>query len=375
MGSELQQQIQHSIHKQGGSISFSEFMRQALYTPQLGYYTSARTKLGRQGDFITAPELSPLFGKTLAQSLQSTLQQFCNPILLELGAGTGKLATDLLQQLQALDALPKEYWILEVSGDLQAQQRATLKKQCPELLDRIKWLSQLPDKPYQGIVIANEVIDAMPVERFALINGQPYELAVGREQDHFVWRPRDIQETTFLQTITALQQRYLNQIKDYHSEVLLSLPAWIQALADNLTQGLMLFIDYGFAAREYYHPDRTHGTLMCHWQQQAHPDPFIHLGEQDITAHVDFTAVAEAALKAHLEVLGYTSQAAFLLENGLLDQLPTDLDDQQRYAMTQQIRLLTEPQEMGELFKVIALGKDLAHEVPGFTSVDQRYQL
>jgi|JFJP01.1.fsa_nt_gi SAM-dependent MidA family methyltransferase len=367
----LLRSIIQSIHAAGGKISFAELMQRALYTPQLGYYSSPLRKFGKFGDFVTAPEISPLFSQCLARQCQQVLSHLGQGVILEFGAGSGMMAAELLKELQQLDSLPSVYWIVELSADLQQQQYQTLQQHVPELLNQIQWLDKLPEQPFAGIILANEVLDAMPVERFRVVDGQIQQcyVEVVDNQLNYQFAPG---ETELQQAVQALPGNFPD---GYESEINLALPAWIQALAAMLDTGLILLIDYGFPQREYYHVQRDQGTLMCHYQHQSHPDPLILLGLQDITAHIDFTAVAQAAVAANLEVAGYTSQANFLLATGLLEKLSSySPNDPQFFRLSQQVKLLTLPSEMGELFKAMALTANLDLPLLGF-SRDERGRL
>ncbi len=367
--------IHRDIATQGGWIPFSRFMELALYAPSLGYYTAGARKFGAAGDFITAPELSTLFGRTVAKQLVEVMQA-STPHILELGAGSGKLAVDILGELARLDALPETYSILEVSADLRQRQQHLLQEKLPQLVDRIHWLDTLPDK-INGAVIGNEVLDALPVH---LLHWPPspaggglgrgkvvLERGVASAAKHFVWEDR-LPENTALLDIA----HNLHTTDDYLSEVSLAARGLVTSLCERMDKGALLFIDYGFGAREYYHPQRNRGTLMCHYRHHAHDDPFYLPGLQDITAHVDFTAIAEAAIDSGAHFLGYTSQAHFLMNNGILDLLgEVSPQEVKVYApLSAQVQKLTSPAEMGELFKVIALGKGLDQPLAGFLRGD-----
>jgi len=363
--------IIQSIHAASGKISFAEFMQRALYTPQLGYYSSSLRKFGKSGDFVTAPEISPLFSQCLARQCQPVLSHLEQGIILEFGAGSGVMAAELLKELQQLDSLPSVYWIVELSADLQQQQYETLQQQIPELLNKIQWLDKLPEQPFDGIILANEVLDAMPVERFRVVDGQiqQFYLSEANGQLNYQFEPG---ETELLQAVNALNVDFPD---GYESEINLALSSWIHSLAEILKRGLILLIDYGFPQHEYYHVQRNQGTLMCHYRHQSHPDPLILLGLQDITTHVNFTAVAQAAVDANLEVAGYTSQANFLLATGLLDKLSTcSPNDPQFFRLSQQAKMLTLPSEMGELFKIMALTANFDMPLLGFVR-DERGRL
>jgi len=353
------------IAAQGGWISFARYMELALYAPGLGYYTAGAHKFGAAGDFITAPELSPLFGRTLARQVAEIIAHSA-PHILELGAGSGKLAADMLDELEQLGSLPDSYAILEVSADLRNRQQALIAERLPHLLDRVHWLDELPEK-FSGAVIANEVLDALPVHLVHWRDSALTERGVAASERGFIWQERAISDAALL--------RAAQQIKvpdDYISEICLAARGLINSLAHRLEQGALLFIDYGFGAREFYHPQRSNGTLMCHYRHHAHDDPFFLPGLQDITAHVNFTDAAECGIDAGLELLGYTTQAFFLMNCGIADFMaerdPENLRDYQ--PLSAQLQKLTSPAEMGELFKVIALGKKMANPLSGFARGD-----
>jgi SAM-dependent MidA family methyltransferase len=349
----------------GGWISFARYMELALYSPGLGYYAAGAHKFGEAGDFITAPELSPLYGRTVArQAAEIMAQSAAN--LLELGAGSGKLAVDMLAELEQLGSLPESYAILEVSADLRARQQTLVREHLPHLLDRVRWLDELPER-FSGAIVANEVLDALPVHLLHWRDSAITERGVAADENGFTWQERAISDPVLLH---AAQQ--ITVPDDYVSEICLAARGLINSLAQRLDQGAMLFIDYGFGAREFYHPQRRSGTLMCHYRHHAHDDPFFLPGLQDITAHVNFTDIAECGIDAGLELLGYTSQAFFLINCGITgligDIPPENLRDY--LPLSAQLQKLTSPAEMGELFKVIALGKGMANPLSGFAQGD-----
>ncbi|MFA6302921.1 MAG: SAM-dependent methyltransferase [Legionella sp.] len=357
---------------QKSSITFAEFMQKALYDPKDGYYSSGLLKLGPDGDFTTAPELTPLFGKTLANQCQQIMQHVPNPSLFEFGAGTGKLCVSLLKHLHELQCLPEHYYILEVSANLRHRQQELIQESIPDLANRVIWLDTWPQEPFNGVVIANEVLDAMPVHRFLKTDDGVLESTIALdEHNELIER---FQACTNQRLLDYINQLALESVP-YLSEVNLFINDWIEGIYSMLQQGAVLLIDYGFPRHEYYHADRNQGTLMCHYQHRAHTNFLLHPGEQDITAHVDFTHVAEAALSAGFHVAGYTNQASFLLSNGLLS-LVNELDSQtEQFRATQAIKQLTQPSEMGELFKVIALTKNLDIDLNGFILHDKRVSL
>jgi SAM-dependent MidA family methyltransferase len=386
--------IRRDIDAQGGWISFARYMELALYAPGFGYYTAGAHKFGEAGDFITAPELSPLFGRTVARQVAEIMAHSA-PHVLELGAGSGKLAADMLAELEQLGSLPDSYAILEVSADLRARQQALLRERLPHLLDRVHWLDALPEK-FSGAIVANEVLDALPVHlvhwhnvdvgrdlsrhrRYDGINPDLQnhdrvinERGVAVSDNNFIWQERAISDAALLH---AAQQ--IKVPDDYVNEICLAARGLINSLAQRLKQGAMLFIDYGFGAREFYHPQRSSGTLMCHYRHHAHDDPFFLPGLQDITAHVNFTDIAECGIDAGLELIGYTSQAFFLINCGITalmqDTSPENLRDY--LPLSAQLQKLTSPAEMGELFKVIALGKSMENPLCGFARGDLKRSL
>jgi SAM-dependent MidA family methyltransferase len=357
--------IRRDIANQGGWIPFSRFMELALYAPGLGYYTAGSRKLGAEGDFTTAPEISTLFGRTLAKQLVEVMQA-SSPHILELGAGSGKLALDILTELARLDALPDSYSILEVSADLRERQQTLLNEKLPQLAGRVRWLDGLPDS-ISGAVIGNEVLDALPVHLLYWANGQILERGVTNDALRFVWKDR-VPDCEALTDIA----RNIKVPHDYLSEISITARGLVGSLTERMDKGALLFVDYGFGAGEYYHAQRNRGTLMCHYRHHSHDDPFYLPGLQDITAHVDFSAVAEAAIDQGAHFLGYTSQAHFLLNNGVTEFFgDISLDDVKAYApLSAQLQKLTSPAEMGELFKVIALGKGMDQPLSGFLRGD-----
>ncbi|MFA6971150.1 MAG: SAM-dependent methyltransferase [Gallionella sp.] len=357
--------ICQDIASQGGWISFARYMELALYAPGLGYYTAGAHKFGEAGDFITAPELSPLFGRTLARQV-AEIMKGSEAHILELGAGSGKLAADMLGELGQLGCLPESYSILEVSADLRARQQALLQQRLPHLLSRVHWLDALPDT-FSGVIVANEVLDALPVHRVRWQDSALSEIGVSWSESGFIWQERAIVDAALLQ---AAQQ--INVPDNYVSEICLAARGLINSLASRLTLGAMLFIDYGFGAREFYHAQRFTGTLMCHYRHRAHDDPFFLPGLQDITAHVNFTDIAECAIDAGLDLSGYTNQAFFLINNGITELLnDTSPENLREYLpLSAQLQKLTSPSEMGELFKVVALTKNWANPLAGFARGD-----
>lgn len=381
---QLEALIQEEINDSGGRISFRRFMERALYTPGLGYYQAGARKFGEAGDFVTAPEISPLFARCLAEQCRQVLSDLDGErVIVEFGAGSGALAVDLLAALECQNALPDRYLILEPSADLQQRQYQRVQETVPHLLERVSWLRDLQGESWCGVVIANEVLDAMPVHRLAFDGKDVQECYVELEEGRFVWR-LDQLSCVELQTAVSHIRRYLDDAvmpSPYVTEVNLAGEAWIKTLSQHLQQGVALLIDYGFNASAYYHPQRDQGTLMCHYRHRFHDDPFKLVGLQDITAHVDFTAMAESAYQSGLRVAGYNTQAHFLLATGLTQFLEhTDGDENEntivlRSKLAQEVKKLTHPEEMGELFKVLAVAKAYDEPLMGFQLQDLRGRL
>ncbi len=351
----------------GGWISFARYMDLALYAPGFGYYSAGSRKLGPAGDFVTAPELSALFGRTLARQLSELLRQGL-PDILELGAGSGALAAVLLTELAALDRLPERYAILELSADLRERQRQHLLQVVPHLADRLQWLDALPEQ-FSGVILGNEVLDAVPAQRIRVDDGAIDELGVSVIEHELVWAQQPASDT-LAAAVSALALP-----DDYETELNPAAAALVGDLAQRLTRGALLFIDYGFPAHEFYHPQRNRGTLMCHYRHHAHADPFLWVGLQDITTHVDFSAIARA--DTGLDLLGYTGQARFLINCGITELLAeVPADDAARYApLAAQVQKLLSPAEMGELFKVIVLGRGVTVPLLGFRHGDRSHTL
>lgn len=363
------------IHE-AGHCNFAEYMQMALYEPGLGYYSAGSRKFGEAGDFVTAPEVSPVFSRCIARQIQQVLPLLENPVILEPGPGSGVMASDLLDYLNAQGCMPEFYYLLEVSADLRQRQQRLLQDRIPAYYNHLVWLEQLPTEPFNGVILANEVLDALPVRRVIVDQGQWAELCVGREGDRFCQVTRPLDEVLEREVQARLPDPSALP-ESYTTEINVQLAAWIHTLADVLNQGLVLFVDYGYGRDEYYHPQRSEGTFLCHYRHHAHSDPFLYPGLQDITASVDFTAVAEAALAAGLQVRGYTTQAHFLVNCGLEEMINMNdsTSGQERAETSRQIRTLTMPGEMGERFKVIALSKDLDVPLTGFQAFDQRRHL
>jgi len=376
---QLGELIINEIEQQGGKIPFIRYMELVLHAPGLGYYSAGAHKIGAAGDFITAPEISPLFSQCVARQCQQVLHEIGGGDVLEVGAGSGTMACEILRHLEKLDCLPAHYYILDLSADLRDRQRTHLQRELPQLIDRIIWLDTLPEH-FKGVVLANELLDAMPVHLVRFDPNQPTERYVGWDGERLTWCDGPLSD---VRLEGAADQIFQSCGKDefdeeYVSEINLAAADWVRSIAAILEQGLVLLIDYGFPQREYYIPERKEGTVMCHYRHQAHSDPLILPGLQDVTAHVDFTAIAESAMNAGLDVAGYTTQAHFLLGAGLMEVLAEAVEsssDQQQVMQAQAIKTLTMPHEMGELFKVIALTKALEPGLIGFSMLDARGRL
>jgi SAM-dependent MidA family methyltransferase len=368
-----------------GPISFSEYMEMALYEPGLGYYSAGLQKFGQGGDFVTAPQLGDVFARCLAKQIEQIAAELCEPHpgsyeIIEAGAGSGILAADLLKTLQDTRP-PSRYQILERSAHLRQVQTETLQKHVPQWMDKISWLDEPPEEDWQGIFLANEVLDALTVDRFCIeadgING----LRVTHGPGGFDWVTGPCSQAMQTQV-----QAILSGLEDkpgvgYRSEFNTNLAAWLDTVTTSHKKGVALFIDYGYTRGEYFRPQRRDGTLICHYQQRAHDDPFRWPGLTDISASVDFTALAEAADLCGFEVCGYTTQAMFLLASGLdgiLGEVPF-LAEKERIGINNQVRRLTLPAEMGERFQVMALARGLdeafSEDLQGFRISDLRYRL
>ena len=369
--------IKNEIVQNQGWISFSRYMALALYAPGLGYYSAGLQKFGEAGDFITSPEVSPLFAQSLAGPVAEVLSVMEQPRLIEFGAGSGILAAGLLQALMDKNCLPEEYLIIELSAELRQRQQQTLQALIPGYFAQVRWLDSLPETRVNAVVLANEVLDAMPVERFVKTSQGIEILGVSWDQDHFRLESRP--------ATGALKQAVLNIEQEngfvfpagYSSEINLHIRPWLQSIAKILEQGAVYLIDYGYPRSEYYLPDRTTGTMMCYYRHRTHDDALCYPGLQDITAFVDFTEVAEAALASGFEVEGFTSQGNFLLACGIgeLVEAQSSKDSRLQLAHIQQMKTLTMPEEMGERFKVMGLNYKLENILPGFGLRDYRYRL
>ncbi|MBV8627843.1 MAG: class I SAM-dependent methyltransferase [Paraburkholderia sp.] len=368
-------QIRAEIAAHDGWLPFDRYMERALYAPGLGYYSGGAVKFGRRGedgsDFVTAPELSPLFAQTLARPVAQALEASGTRHVMEFGAGTGKLASGLLNALFELGAQFDTYSIVDLSGELRDRQRETIETEAPALADRVRWLDGLPER-FEGVVVGNEVLDAMPVRLFARVDGVWHERGVSWRDGALAFDDRPVraeQDEALLVTLEVDD--------DYVTETHEAAFAFTRTICSMLTRGAAFFIDYGFPRHEYYHQQRAQGTLMCHYRHRAHGDPFVYPGLQDITAHVEFSGVAEAGVETGADLLGYTSQARFLLNAGITEALAeVDPSDVMRFLpAANAVQKLISEAEMGELFKVIAFSRGIEEGIGAFARGDRSYAL
>lgn len=377
-GEQVLEHLQGRIEAAGGALDFADFMREALYAPGLGYYAAGLPKFGAAGDFVTAPEVSPLFGRALARQVAEVLERLGAGDVLEFGAGSGRLAVELLLELERLGRLPARYLILDVSASLRAVQRERIEARAPQLLARVAWIDAWPEG-FDGVIVGNEVLDALPVRLLEIGVEGPARLAVAMGEQGLAWTrvPASDADRAVLAEIEARRGEAFPP--GYRVEFHPELPGWVAGLAHALRQGAAFLFDYGGSARELYAPERWMGTLRCHLRHHAHDDPLLHPGLQDITAWVDFSRVAACAAAAGLDVLGYTMQAHFLLGCGLAQVFDAAFAeaggevDQLRLA--QGFKTLMMPGEMGERFKVMALGKGVDGSLSGFAMRDFRDRL
>ncbi|HZH05645.1 MAG TPA: SAM-dependent methyltransferase, partial [Lautropia sp.] len=372
---ELTRLIVAEIERAGGWIGFDRYMTMALYEPGLGYYSNGKPVFGPAGDFVTAPELTPLFGAALSRPVGSWLAACADgdPLVIEFGAGSGTLACHLLNALERQGFSRLRYQIVELSGDLRGLQQKTIAARVPQMAGQVEWLSALPDS-FRGVVIGNEVLDAMPVRTFEWDGSRLSEVGVVADSDRLGWAGREADDSLLRLVAASGADREAWHLP-YRSEVCPQQGAWLATVAAAMQSGAILLLDYGFPAAEYYHPQRVGGTLMSHYRHRSLTDPFLWPGLQDITAHVDFSRILAAAEAAGLQPLGYTSQARFLLNCGLLDELEALPRDEQRlwFSQAQAVQRLVSEAEMGELFKAIAFGKEMpaSASLPGFVEGDR----
>jgi len=364
--------IRDRIAAAGGQISFAEYMHHALYAPGLGYYTAGTAKFGAEGDFVTAPEVSPVFGRILARQVAPVLAQVDHAGVLEFGAGSGKLAVDLLRGLSDLGVLPESYRIVEVSADLRERQESLLQSELPELFDRVCWLDRLPDR-HAGVIVANEVLDALPVERFLRQDDGIEQLCVGVDGDDFIILTRPAPGVLVNAVATIEADLGQSLVHGYVSEVCLAAAHWVADLARILRCGVAFLFDYGVTRREYYGTDRSGGWLRCHFRHHVHDNALILPGIQDLSAWVDFSAVAAAAHDHGIDIAGFVTQAQFLINGGLDQELAniTELPFDAQLALSAQVKLITLPGEMGENVKCLGLYRGAVTTPGAFMTADR----
>ncbi|MCX7627888.1 MAG: SAM-dependent methyltransferase [Methylophilaceae bacterium] len=362
--------IRTEIESAGGWIGFDRYMSLALYTPGLGYYSAETDKFGSMGDFVTAPEISPLFGRCLAKQIAQVLSEIGGDIL-ELGAGRGRLAVDLLIELEQRGCAPERYFILEISSFLQNEQKKLIESNLSKATaQKVVWLDALPEH-FSGVVLGNELLDALPVHIVAVKPDGLYVRGVAWENEAFAWKDQRLEKGEVFEAASRL-----GLSAGYVSEIGLASQALMARMAEMLEEGVILMLDYGFPQREYYHPQRVEGTLMCHYRHYAHGNPLLYPGLQDITAHVDFSAVAAAACAHGAALMGFTTQAQFLINCGMIDLLSeTSPSDDTYLPQVAQVQKLLSPSEMGELFKVLAVGKGICIPLIGFSQGDRCHVL
>lgn len=368
--------IAERIEEGGGSISFAEYMHHALYAPGLGYYVAGAKKFGAEGDFITAPEVSPVFGRILARQCAEVLGDLGGGSILEYGAGSGKLAADILTALQERDALPERYAILEVSADLQERQAEFLHAELPQLASRIVWLDRPPGN-HRGVIVANEVLDALPVERFRKTEDGVEQLRVTLRDGALAMMQAQAPQR-LVERVESIEEALGEALPvGYTSELSPGLDDWIATLANSLDDGVAFLFDYGVTRREYFAQDRADGWLRCYFRHHVHHDPLQLPGIQDLTAWVDFSAVAEAALNSGLGVAGYTAQAQFLIAGGLDAEMQdfASLPVSRQLQLSGQVKTLTLPAEMGEHFKCMALRRGESGTPSAFSLADRTHTL
>ncbi len=368
--------IRRAIADAGGALPFDDYMAAALYAPGLGYYSAGQARFGRGGDYITAPLVSELFARTLAREIARILDELGGGEILEIGAGTGHMAGDILAELARLGRLPERYRILEVSASLRAEQAETLAERAGGLSEHVAWLDGLPDEPINGVILANEVMDALPVKRFRMDGQQVREIVVSDNDGlRLDLAAPDDGLAEAVATIEAAIGRSLGS--GYTSEWSPSLTPWLGSVGDSLARGVALLVDYGLPRPEYYHPQRSAGTLVCHYRHHAHDDALVWPGLQDISAFVDFSLAAQAVTQAGLDIAGYNTQAHFLMGAGLpqlLEEIAAS-DSNRAVELTQESKQLMLPSEMGERFKVLAATRHYDGELAGFSQFDHRHRL
>ncbi len=357
----LQHKITQEI-KQKGAISFANFMKMALYEPGLGYYSAGLKKFGREGDFITAPELGPLFAQTLANFFAAVLSDIKHPVIMELGAGQGTFCYQLLKQLDTVNQLPSAYWILEISADLKKTQQQQIAQLPKHISQKVRWLNQLPDESFEGIIFGNEVLDALPVEVFQIFESGPQRLMLCDKQGELKEQWQPFPEVL----LNQLASKSLDLPVGYRSEFIPHLQSWMEGVVQCLRTGVVLWVDYGYGAKQLYHPQRQQGTLVCHQRHQANFNPYQSIGTQDMTSFVDFTHVATVLDGLGFDVCSFTHQSDFLMSLGLTDLINENAKFKDYYQQISEMKQLVLPNEMGEKFKVLAAKKNTTTHIPGF---------
>ena len=353
-----EQLIQH-INTRDGWISFEEFIDFVMYKPGLGYYSAGAEKIGHSGDFTTAPEISKLFGMALANQITPILDHYQSPSIIEIGAGTGKLAFDIMTQLNDYQVNFDRYYILELSADLKQRQQSMLSHLPTKALNKIVWLESIPMDSIDGVIIANEVIDALPFTRFKSQNGQVYELGISVEDNQLVEQPR-LADEILSNTVDSIAKEIGMTFQDgYTSEIRINFGSWFRTIESMLSSGSIFFVDYGYARQEYYDEERTNGSMICHYRNVAHEDPLSNLGIQDISASVDFSQLADVALQRNIEVGFFTSQSDFLINAEILGVIESVIDEGLKMRLTQEVKQLLLPNQMGEVFKCMLLNKNI----------------
>ncbi|WP_440615313.1 class I SAM-dependent methyltransferase [Cysteiniphilum sp. 6C5] len=375
---EMYAHIAKVIANNKAPISFKRFMQEALYAPNLGYYTANKPKLGESGDFMTAPMSSSLFGQTFALQFADILPKLGEkPVIIEFGAGTGKFALDCLQKLKSLNALPHAYYIIEVSPDLKLEQQRLLKS-LGEYYNHIHWLDKLPTEKLNAIVFANEVIDAMPVELICIKEKVPKRMMVDYQQDQFIWCDEEITDRLLTTAVNRLPLENLLSINDYQTEINLWIEPWLTSIHGVLNRGVVFICDYGYQRDLYYSSTRSEGTLQCYFKHHVHDNPLIYTGVQDITAHVDFTAVAECAESLGFVLDGFATQGSFLSQSGIMrayEKQQTELNEKETLRLNQELKLLTLSTELAENFKVMTLSVGYDDVIEAFDDIDMSYLL
>jgi SAM-dependent MidA family methyltransferase len=353
-----EQLIQH-INTRDGWISFEEFVDFVMYKPGLGYYSAGAEKIGHSGDFTTAPEISKLFGMALANQITPILDHYQSPSIIEIGAGTGKLAFDIMTQLNDYQVNFDRYYILELSADLKQRQQSMLSHLPTKTLNKIVWLDSIPMDSIDGVIIANEVIDALPFTRFKSQNGQVYELGISVEDNQLIEQPR-LADEILSNTVDSIAKEIGMTFQDgYTSEIRINFGSWFRTIESMLSSGSIFFVDYGYARQEYYDEERTNGSMICHYRNVAHEDPLSNLGIQDISASVDFSQLADVALQRNIEVGFFTSQSDFLINAEILGVIESVIDEGLKMRLTQEVKQLLLPNQMGEVFKCMLLNKNI----------------